>query len=263
MNKTITTTMLTVALLAGGGANAAAIPAPDAGAGAIRVATAATTQNTKLKAITLKVGKAKKRITHTRAKTVGQLLAWREIRVGTHDRVSPALEAPLANKMKIVIKRIKRTTVSVTEKVKVVIKKKNSKLRRGTTKVLVAGAVGKAHRTYVITKVNGKLKTKVKVAETILVPAVTRVIAVGTKGKALNLKRMKLWNRIARCESGGRWHINTGNGYYGGLQFSLATWRANGGRDFASKPHKATKGEQITVANRLYAKRGTRPWGCA
>jgi hypothetical protein len=72
-----------------------------------------------------------------------------------------------------------------------------------------------------------------------------------------------MWNRIARCESGGRWHINTHNGYYGGLQFSLATWRSNGGRDFASYPHKAGKGEQITVANRLYAKRGTRPWSCA
>ena len=71
-----------------------------------------------------------------------------------------------------------------------------------------------------------------------------------------------MWNRIARCESGGRWHINTHNGYYGG-QFSLRTWRSVRGRDFASYPHKATKAEQITVANRLYAKSGTRPWGCA
>jgi hypothetical protein len=71
------------------------------------------------------------------------------------------------------------------------------------------------------------------------------------------------WNGVAACESGGNWSTNTGNGYYGGLQFNLATWRANGGHDFAAKPNKASKAEQITVANRLYAKRGTRPWGCA
>jgi hypothetical protein len=72
-----------------------------------------------------------------------------------------------------------------------------------------------------------------------------------------------MWDRIARCESGGNWHINTGNGYYGGLQFNLASWRANGGRDFAAYPHQATREQQITVANRYYAKAGTRPWSCA
>ena len=73
-----------------------------------------------------------------------------------------------------------------------------------------------------------------------------------------------VWDKVAYCESTNNWSINTGNGYYGGLQFNLATWRSVGGRDFASHPHKASKAEQITVANRLYAKRGTRPWGgCA
>ena len=70
------------------------------------------------------------------------------------------------------------------------------------------------------------------------------------------------WNRIADCESGDRWHINTGNGYYGGLQFNLATWRSSGGNRFAKYPHRATKREQIHVANRLYAKRGFSPWSC-
>ena len=47
----------------------------------------------------------------------------------------------------------------------------------------------------------------------------------------------RTWNRLAQCESGGNWHINTGNGYYGGLQFSASTWRAYGGGAFA--PHAA------------------------
>jgi len=71
-----------------------------------------------------------------------------------------------------------------------------------------------------------------------------------------------MWDRIARCESTNRWNINTGNGYYGGLQFDLPTWRSVGGTDFAAYPHQATRAQQITVANRLYAQRGLQPWGC-
>ena len=71
-----------------------------------------------------------------------------------------------------------------------------------------------------------------------------------------------VWDRVAACESGGNWSINTGNGYYGGLQFNRGTWRSVKGQQFAKYPHKASKAEQITVANRLYAKRGFKPWSC-
>lgn len=84
-----------------------------------------------------------------------------------------------------------------------------------------------------------------------------------SSGKALNLARASMWDRIAKCESSNNWSINTGNGHYGGLQFKLATWRSVGGGDFATYPHHATRAEQITVANRLYAQRGTQPWSCA
>ena len=70
------------------------------------------------------------------------------------------------------------------------------------------------------------------------------------------------WDRLARCEAGGNWHINTGNGYYGGLQFDYTTWLSVNGDDFASRADRATRAEQITVSNRLYAKRGLQPWGC-
>ncbi len=70
------------------------------------------------------------------------------------------------------------------------------------------------------------------------------------------------WDAIAECESGGNWATNTGNGHYGGLQFNVATWRGVGGGDFAANPHQASRAEQITVANRLYAQRGLQPWGC-
>jgi hypothetical protein len=69
-----------------------------------------------------------------------------------------------------------------------------------------------------------------------------------------------VWDDLARCESGGNWAINTGNGYYGGLQFSLGTWESYGGTEFAAYPHEATREEQIIVAERLRAARGYSPW---
>jgi hypothetical protein len=71
-----------------------------------------------------------------------------------------------------------------------------------------------------------------------------------------------VWDRVASCESGGNWSINTGNGYYGGLQFSGSTWLAYGGADFASRADLASRAEQITVANRVYAENGLSQWGC-
>ena len=69
-----------------------------------------------------------------------------------------------------------------------------------------------------------------------------------------------VWDKVAKCESGNRWHINTGNGYYGGLQFSSSTWKAFGGRKYASQAHKATKAEQIAIARRVLAGQGPRAW---
>jgi nucleoid-associated protein YgaU len=65
------------------------------------------------------------------------------------------------------------------------------------------------------------------------------------------------WDAIAQCESGGNWSINTGNGYYGGLQFSLSTWRANGG---SGNPADASRAEQIRVANNVLASQGIGAW---
>jgi nucleoid-associated protein YgaU len=65
------------------------------------------------------------------------------------------------------------------------------------------------------------------------------------------------WDAIAQCESGGNWNISTGNGYYGGLQFDMGTWHANGGQ---GSPANATREEQIAVAERVAAARGTSPW---
>ncbi len=66
-----------------------------------------------------------------------------------------------------------------------------------------------------------------------------------------------VWDRLAQCESGGNWSINTGNGYYGGLQFSLGTWRAVGGSGY---PNQASKSEQIARAEIVKARQGWGAW---
>jgi len=65
------------------------------------------------------------------------------------------------------------------------------------------------------------------------------------------------WDAIAACESGGNWSINTGNGYAGGLQFTMSTWRANGG---VGSPANASRAEQIRVAENVLASQGIGAW---
>ncbi|GAA3774538.1 LysM peptidoglycan-binding domain-containing protein [Streptomyces chiangmaiensis] len=69
-----------------------------------------------------------------------------------------------------------------------------------------------------------------------------------------------VWDRIAQCESGGNWHINTGNGYYGGLQFSAGTWRAYGGTTHAPTADQASREAQIAVATKVQHAQGWGAW---
>lgn len=91
--------------------------------------------------------------------------------------------------------------------------------------------------------------TKIKIAAAIVLAA----IAFPAVAQASPVN----WDAVAQCESGGNWAINTGNGYYGGLQFTLGTWRSNGG---AGMPHQASREEQIRVANNVLRTQGIGAW---
>lgn len=106
--------------------------------------------------------------------------------------------------------------------------------------------------------------SELRMTRAVLLMLLTLVVAsalsvVGPVTSA-NAASGRVWDRLAQCESGGRWHINTGNGYYGGLQFSGSTWRGYGGGKFARLAHRATKGEQIRVAERVQNSQGWRAW---
>lgn len=77
------------------------------------------------------------------------------------------------------------------------------------------------------------------------------------RGQHGGIVKTGVWDRIAQCESGGNWSINTGNGYSGGLQFHPQTWKAYGGK---GRAHNASRGEQIAVAERVLAGQGWGAW---
>ncbi|MGW1076248.1 transglycosylase family protein [Streptomyces sp. NPDC002537] len=90
--------------------------------------------------------------------------------------------------------------------------------------------------------------------------AVAAPLMIATSANAASVST---WDKVAQCESGGNWSINTGNGYYGGLQFSQSSWNAAGGQAYASRADLATKSQQIAVAEKLLAMQGPGAWGCA
>jgi nucleoid-associated protein YgaU len=75
-----------------------------------------------------------------------------------------------------------------------------------------------------------------------------------------NAAAQSTWDAVAKCESGGDWQINTGNGYYGGLQFSQSTWAGYGGAEYASNASLATREQQIAVAEKVLQAQGPGAW---
>ncbi|WP_405492151.1 transglycosylase family protein [Streptomyces sp. NBC_00096] len=82
------------------------------------------------------------------------------------------------------------------------------------------------------------------------------LMAAGTASAATTSE----WDRVASCESGGNWAINTGNGYYGGLQFSSSTWAAYGGKSYAAQASQASKSQQIAIAEKVLKGQGKGAW---
>jgi resuscitation-promoting factor RpfA len=109
----------------------------------------------------------------------------------------------------------------------------------------------------------GRHRAPSKTGRTIARTAVAGAVAGApllVAAPAANAAPDTAWDKLAQCESGGRWNINTGNGYHGGLQFSPRTWSGFGGKEFAPVAHQATREEQIVVAERVLAKQGWNAW---
>jgi len=229
------------------------------------------------KRVTVKADGTNRTVSSTSA-TVRDLLAQLHITVDKDDRVKPGLNTALANGLAVAVQRVTQKSLNAAQAVPfATTTTQDSALYKGQSRTVTAGRAGSKVVTYTVVTVDGKLESRKAVKTVVTRQPVSRVVAVGTRsrpvatapsagstsGAGLNLANAAMWDRIAQCESGGNWAINTGNGYYGGLQFDYSSWLANGGGDFAPRADLASREEQITVANRYYAKAGLGPWGCA
>ncbi len=201
------------------------------------------------------------------AATVAEALTSAKVPFDADDRITPAAATALkpgVNRINLVKVDIK----NVTETQAIAFGKKETKsatLVEGETKTTTKGTAGSKSVKYVLTFLDGKLSTKKLVTTTVVKAPVDELVTVGTKPKPETptaddtppaTGNTGAWDRIAECESGGNWAINSGNGYYGGLQFDHQTWVAYGGDAYAKNAHQASKAQQIAIAEKVRADRG-------
>jgi uncharacterized protein YabE (DUF348 family) len=215
----------------------------------------------------------------TTAGTVAQVLQDAGITLGVDDRTSQPGNAHVVNNMVVKVSRVDTSqTASTSDEVAFdSLSTESPELFKGEKKVTQAGVAGKVDRTFKLVLVDGREASRTLVSEAVSVQPVTEKVTVGSKPKpvasapaagantgaaAPAMMNEAMWDKIAQCEAGGNWAINTGNGYYGGLQFDIRTWIGSGGGAYAPNASLATKAQQIDIANKVYAQRGLQPWGC-
>jgi uncharacterized protein YabE (DUF348 family) len=202
----------------------------------------------------------------TTDRSIGDALTDAGITIGAEDRVTPAVATEPTAGQTVIVQRVTRGVITATVAVPFsTTQQPDSSMTSGTTSVVTAGQSGAASVTYDVVYVDGAPASEIESGRVQTVAPKAQVVRVGTAPKpavaappastsGLN------WDAVAACESGGNWQINTGNGYYGGLQFNASTWLSNGGGVYAARADLATREQQIDIANRLYAARGSSPW---
>jgi uncharacterized protein YabE (DUF348 family) len=233
------------------------------------------------KAVTL-VADGKATQTSTTAATVANLLNDAGITLAASDRLSQPANAPVVNNMVVKVSRVDTTkTAESTEAVPFeTLTAEDAAMLKGEKKVVQAGVAGTISKNFKLVLVDGREASRTLVSQNVTLQPVTEKVSIGTKEKpkaeaaanananantgaaAPAMMNESMWDKIAQCESGGNWSINSGNGYYGGLQFDIGTWIGSGGGAYAPNASQASKAQQIAVANRVYAQRGLQPWGC-
>jgi uncharacterized protein YabE (DUF348 family) len=190
------------------------------------------------------------------ALTVGQALKMQGVKVDRNDQVSPRLGKVLGDRQRINVTKVRIVERKVTDEVIPFTTDVtyDSSMYEGDDKVLREGRNGSRDVTYRLRFENGELVARKVLQVRGLVEAQSKLVRVGTKERVVAYATgSTVWDQLAQCESGGNWAINTGNGYYGGLQFSLSTWQAYGGSGY---PHQNSREQQIAIAERVRAATG-------
>jgi resuscitation-promoting factor RpfB len=194
----------------------------------------------------------------TNAVTVGELLEELKLTLGAEDTVTPGADVKVTDGAEVRITRNGVTVINQTEVVEPPVQEiEDPNADEGTEVVVDPGAPGERIATYRITIKNGEETAREEIGAKVTVEAKPKVVKVGTKEPPVPvIPDGEVWDRLAQCEAGGNWHINTGNGYYGGLQFNDGTWDANGGELYADYAHQATREQQIAIATKVRDNRG-------
>jgi uncharacterized protein YabE (DUF348 family) len=186
------------------------------------------------------------------AVTVEQALKALHVTLGTHDIVRPGLHHVLGDGDKLVLTRVRIVHKHVTGEAigYSTLTRDDSSMLQGRSTVVRAGHDGSRNVTYRIVFRNGHMMARTVVTQQVLRNPVAQIERVGTKSVATTnfASGSTVWDQLAQCESGGNWATNTGNGYYGGLQFSLGTWQAYGG---SGLPSNASRETQIAIATKI------------
>ncbi len=197
------------------------------------------------------------------APTVGELLQVQGVPLAGEDTVEPGAATALHDGMKITVTR--KRTEKVTERESLdppenVID--DTDLNMSRTVVENPGKAGVQDVTYNVSMVNGREAGREVVGHTVIIPAQAKTVRKGAKPgtEVPAVRDGAVWDALAKCESGGNWGINTGNGYFGGVQFDQSTWSRQGGLRYADRPDLATREEQIAIAEVTRARQGWGAW---
>jgi uncharacterized protein YabE (DUF348 family) len=200
---------------------------------------------------------------HLAAPNVAGLLAAAGVPLEQADSVVPAESSPVIAGMQI---QVTRTRVEkVTQRVPlapVAQRIEDPTMNMSRQVVQDSGTPGVQDVTFAVSKVNGVETGRLPIANIVVVPARDSVLRVGAKPgtEVPPVQNGPIWDAISRCEAGGNWAINTGNGYYGGVQFDQSTWERSGGLRYAGRADLATREEQIAIAEVTRARQGWGAW---
>jgi resuscitation-promoting factor RpfB len=203
------------------------------------------------------------RTVHLPAPNVAGLLNAADAPLLDSDQVVPSATSPIVDGMQIQVtrNRIQR----VTERIPLPPNSRrieDPEMNISRRVVEDPGSPGTQDVTFAVAMVNGVEAGRLPVANIVLTPARDAVVRVGTKPgtDVPPVSEGEIWDAISGCEAGGNWGINTGNGYYGGVQFDQGTWERNGGLRFAARADLATREEQIAVAEVTRERQGWGAW---
>ncbi|WP_181782562.1 resuscitation-promoting factor, partial [Pseudonocardia pini] len=212
------------------------------------------------RAVTLVDGTGAPEAITTNAGTVGGLLAEKGVTLGPDDVSVPSSDAPLTDGLQIHLVRNGEGEVLEVRRIDPPVQEiEDPELPRGEKKVVDPGRPGEQTAVMRVYVQNGQEVRREQIRGGASTPPTPRVVKVGTNDEeppAPAIGDTAVWDRLAKCEAGGNWAINTGNGYYGGVQFDASTWRAYGGNQYAPLPHQASREEQIATAEKVVADRG-------